>query len=360
MREAPPPTTADRPSAPGDRGPKQTTRPSWLLIVGSLAVALVLLAVLVSVVGVGDVFATLASANRVALVGLLVLALLWILAWGYSLFLVLRALAVPASIARSFLLYAVMLFVGTIVPFSVIGAEPIAAMIVARRGGTTYERGLAAVASVGVLNYLPAPVLAVVGLAYFVATATLGLRTELSVLSLLAVTLLVLVAGVLAWRYRHRLSVALLAAVTVIERPLARRLPGVRLPDPEHLACRAEAVVESIDRIAADRRLLLVGACTSVAGWLSLAVALWLSLWAVGAGVTLGSTLFVVPLATVTDFVPLPGGVGSVDAALVLLVVAATGVPAATATAAVLVYRAATLLLPLLVGGVAALALQFT
>ncbi len=47
--------------------------------------------------------------------------------------------------------------------------------------------------------------------------------------------------------------------------------------------------------------------------------------------------------------VPTPGGLGSVDAALVVALVA-TGAPAATATAVVLAYRVITLWLPLLPG----------
>lgn len=332
----------------------------WRTIVGGFLVAIGLLAGLVYVVGVSAVLAVLASADRVAVLAVLGMALVWMFAWSVSLYLVLGTLAVPTSIPRSFLLYTNVLFANDVAPFSVVGAEPIAALLVSRATGSTYERSFAAVASVDVLNFLPAPAFAAFGLLYFVVTATLGKAVEVVVGSLLGIFVLLGVGGYLGWRYRYHLADALLAAVVAVERRVARRTSTVRLPDPDLLERRVRTLLDALDRVAADRRTLLLGVGASTVGWTVLASTLWVALWAVGHPVPIEAPLFIVPLTTVTDLVPLPGGVGSVDAALVLLLVATTGVPAATATAAVLLHRAASFLLPVVLGGVAVAVVQTT
>lgn len=327
------------------------------LVAGFLLAALIL-GGLVAVVGVGDVVATLATANRVALVGLLGLSLLWTLAWSVPMHLVLGTLGVQTSLRRSVLVYANLMFANDVAPFSVLGAEPIATVLVSRGTRTTYERSFAAVTSVEVLNFLPAPAFAVFGLLYFVVTTTLGKAVEVVVLSLMGIVVLFLVIGAVSWAYRESLATAVVGHVARLEARLARRLPRVRLPAPDVLRGRIDTVLETLELVASDRRTLVVGGAASTVGWAVYASMLWLALWAVGHPVPVEAPLFVVPLATVTDIVPVPGGVGSVDAVLVVLLVATTGVPAAAATAAVLVYRAASYLFPILVGAVAVAVLQ--
>jgi uncharacterized membrane protein YbhN (UPF0104 family) len=64
--------------------------------------------------------------------------------------------------------------------------------------------------------------------------------------------------------------------------------------------------------------------------------------------------LFAIPLGNLAGAAPLPGGLGSIEAAFVAILAPTTGVPAATVTAAVLIYRGVIYWLPVLVGGIAA------
>lgn len=333
-------------------------RPSSSAIVLGFLVAIGVLAVLVYVVGINEVLTALSAANRVAVVTVFGLAFVWMFAWSYSLYLVLGTLEYETSVLRSFLVYTNMLFANNVAPFSVLGAEPIAALFVSRATRTSYERSFAAVASVDVLNFLPAPAFALFGLLYFAITATLGKAIEIVVVSLLVIFLLLVFGGYVGWRYREQLAEQLFRSIVIVERWFAARLPKVRFPPPELIERRIRTGLESIDRVAADRRTLLRSVSASTIGWMILSMMLWVSLWAVGYRVPIEAPLFIVPLVTVTDLVPLPGGVGSVDTALVVLLVATTGVPAASVTAAVLVYRAASFLLPIVVGGVAVALVQ--
>jgi hypothetical protein len=247
-----------------------------------------------------------------------------------------------------------------VVPLSVLGAEPIAALLVARGTDSSYERSFAAVASADLLNFLPAPAFAAFGLLYVVVTTTLGGALAVLLVSLLALSVLLLAGGYVGWRYREALAARLLRGVAAVERRLADRLPLVRVPPPDVVARRVEEGLATLERIAADRRTLVLGLGTSTLGWLLFSTVLWLALLAVGYGVPVEVPLFIVPLVSVTDLFPLPGGAGAVDATLVLLVVGVTGVPAPAATAGVLVHRAATFLFAIVVGGTAVAVVQWS
>ena len=69
-------------------------------------------------------------------------------------------------------------------------------------------------------------------------------------------------------------------------------------------------------------------------------------------------SFFVVPVATVASILPLPGGEGGVETALVLLLVPVTGIPVAVATSASIVYRLGTYWVGTFMGGSAALYLE--
>ncbi len=84
------------------------------------------------------------------------------------------------------------------------------------------------------------------------------------------------------------------------------------------------------------------------------AAILLLSLRGLGVGAELGVVEFARVYFVVTllsSFVPVPGGVGVIEAGLTTALVAA-GVPAATALGAVLVYRLLTYVAPIVVGAV--------
>lgn len=337
----------------GPPSPTPGEHPGWRSAVVGFLLAAVVLAVLLAVVGVEQVGRTLAGADPVAVLAVALLAVGWMVAWSHSLRLVLATLDVDTTARRAFQLYAATLLANNVAPFSVFGAEPLAALFVSRGTRSTYERSFAAVVSTDVVNFLPAPAFALCGVLSVGATATLGRTVDVVVGSLFAVLLVLVAGGVLGWRYRDRLARQAVGFTGVVDAWLVRLAPGVRVPDASVLAARVESGLDALERVAADRRALADGLAAATVGWLALSLMCWTALLAVGVRVPVAAPLFVVPLATVTDLVPLPGGVGSVDAALVLLLVATAGVPAAGATAAVIVYRAGSFLLPILVGGLA-------
>jgi hypothetical protein len=117
-----------------------------------------------------------------------------------------------------------------------------------------------------------------------------------------------------------------------------------------------EGFFHNIERVTADRHALATALAFSTIGWLCQATALWLSLSALGETVPVAVVVVAVPVGAIAGITPLPGGLGGVEAVLIALL-AALGIPAGVAGAAVVLHRGATYWLPTLIGGGVATAL---
>ena len=150
------------------------------------------------------------------------------------------------------------------------------------------------------------------------------------------------------WRFRDRLRAALLG----ISAPVVSRLPVLTLAGLRDRIHETEAAFE---RIATDRRSLAKALTVSYVGWVFFALPLYFSAQAIGAELTLLLVLFIVPASTLAGLVPSPGGSGAVETALVVLIVALTSIGGTDAAVIAILYRVASYVFALLLGGVAAL-----
>lgn len=326
------------------------------VVVGFVA-ALVVLAALGTVVGFGGVVASLAEAEPWSAAAALAAAAVWLCSWGVSLFVVLRTLGVSVSLPRSILVYASATFFNGLTPFAQLGGEALSAAVLTRSADVEYETGLAAVAAVDVVNLIPSPLFALFGVLALAATGTQFSEFGFAATTLLLASTAVAAVGAFAWYFRDdvgptlvRLSVK---AVAAVNRVTGR---GRRI-DPARLRHQVESFVGGLGHVFGQRRRLAVCLALSSLGWTALVVALWVSLRAVGYPVSVAVAAFVLPVGMLAIVMPLPGGVGGIEAALVGLLVAVGGVPVVHATAAVVLYRGVTYWIPLLFGGVVTAAL---
>lgn len=315
----------------------------------SFGLAAGLLGALLVIVGAEAVVAAAVAADRLGLAVLALVVPCWVGTWSGSLLLVLRILDCPAPPGRTALAYTSMMFWDNVSPFSTVAADPAAAGVVARAVDVEYERGLAVVLTVDFLNFAPSLLFAVVGLASTAVAPDLAETTLLP----LAVLLLVGLGGALAWRGRRRLGSAAVGTLVAADRTLRRVVPGATGRAESTIRTRVETLLTQLERVAASRRTLAAVLVLATVGWALLSLALWLSLFAVGVTVPVGVALFAVPLVTVVELAPLPGGVGGVEPSLVLIVTTTTGEGAVAVTAGVLVFRLATHWVPTVVGGAA-------
>jgi uncharacterized protein (TIRG00374 family) len=323
-----------------------------LVTLGSFVVALAVLSGLVWAIGSGDVWRALVAANQAVLPAIFLVALGWLSAWGLVLWTVLHAIGRPLSPPRSVVVFSAAVFANNVTPFGQAGGEPITAMLIAAETDSEYETGLAAIASVDTLHFVPSMTCAVLGFVYLVLEAAQLTRDVLVAATGAVVLVGVIVTAVtVGWHHRERVETVVVGLVTPLLAVVGRLLPGRTPPGRTEVEGRVDGFFESVGRVADDRETIATAMAFSALGWVALAASLWLSLYALGYAVPIAATLFVVPVGSIAGITPLPGGLGGLEAVFIALLVPTAGVPASVATAAVLIHRGATYWFPTLVGG---------
>lgn len=320
-----------------------------VLLVGALG-AVVVLAVLFTLVGPTAVFETLAAADRRLVAVVVGFALVWLAAWGLMLRAVLASLSVEVPTHTAIVVYVGAVFANNVTPFGQAGGEPVASLLISKASGCRYETGLAGIASVDVLNVVPSLSLVFVGVGYYATTAAVGDRIGAAVGSAVGLIAGIVVAIAIVWRYRRSIVDRLPAVVA----PWVGRIAPERVDTAtleSDLADRIRRFFGDIERVGTDRWRLSVVVGLSLCGWLAQVAALTAAFAAIGHPVPPHVLLFVIPLANLAGATPLPGGLGGIEAAYVALLVPTTGIEASAITAAVFAFRGATYWMPIAIGG---------
>jgi hypothetical protein len=316
--------------------------------------AIAVLALLLYLVGIGDLVEQLSRANTNT-VGLVVLVTLgWLFAWGLALRTVLGVLGEQTSPIQTFLVLSGAMFNNNVTPFGQAGGEPVTALLISQTTDTEYGTGLAAIASVDTLNFVPSISLALIGAGYFATEVTFSQDLRLATGAVVVLAVAVSVGAVLLWQNRDRVEES---AVGLFDRAgswLGRHIPGISAPSRNAITRRVDHFFEAIERVAASPRGLALALGFSSLGWLCQMAGLWLAFEAIGIPVKLSVIMFVVPMGAIAGVTPLPGGAGGIESVLVFLLVAAPlpGVTESVALAAVVIYRGAVYWVPVVLGGV--------
>ncbi|MFC7225104.1 lysylphosphatidylglycerol synthase transmembrane domain-containing protein [Halalkalicoccus sp. GCM10025322] len=323
---------------------------NWRALLIGFTGALILLGVLFFVVGAKPILESLTSADSTLVAMTLAFVLAWLGAWGLLFRTVLETLGIGLPIRMSFFAYASAAFANNVTPFGQAGGELLTAGLISKVADARYETGLAGIATVDVLNVVSSLVLIFVGVGYYATTAIIGERLETAVGSAVALVVVLGTSMILIWRYQESITDRIAVGVGKI----ADWLPG-KTADPdavaENVAQRLRRFFDRIGQMATQRRQLAIAFGFSLLGWLFQTIALLTAFAAIGSSVPIYIALFVIPLGNLAGATPLPGGLGGVEAAFVALLVPTTGIPAATVTAAVLIYRGLVYWLPVVIGG---------
>ncbi len=320
------------------------------IIVGFVAAVAVLL-VIFSLAGIDKIMTSLSMADGRIIIAVAVVAVAWLFSWSMSLRTVLGVLGIRISVLRAFSLYAGATFANNVTPFGQAGGEPFAALLISRTTNADYESSLGAIASVDSINFVPSISFALVGVAYYATVLTLGHAIVMVALSIVLLAIAVPIVAVLGWRNRERVEMGIANVVVRVVGVLSQFVPRLTPTTKPAVVHRLRGFFNAIERIAGDRRGLALAMFFSAFGWLLSAISLWLSFYALGYTVPFAAVLFVIPLGSMASITPLPGGLGGVDAVLVILLVPIAGVSVTTAGAAAIIHRSATYFLPVLIGG---------
>ena len=314
--------------------------------------AIGILLVLFWFVGVDDVLAALSRADLAIVALVIPVALVWLSSWGLALDTVLDALGAPIAAVKAILVFSAAVFSNNVTPFGQAGGEPVSALLISEAADTEYETGLAAIASVDTLHFVPSIGFAIGAFTFVVTGADQPGQNVFYAAGAVATLAVVLPVGAyLGWRYRYELEATVVRILTPVLRSAGRVVPRWTAPSKTNIQDSIEGFFTSIDRVAGDRRALVVATGFSAMGWLALGVGLWLSLYSLDQPVPFSAVMLAIPVSMVAGILPLPGGSGAIESVLVTLLVATAGIPSAVALSAVLVYRGATYWLPILIGG---------
>ena len=325
---------------------KFADRRTAIKILAGFAVAGLLVYLLGVVVGWQTIIDTLADADLRWLAIACVSTALCLAAWGKAWQVVLAVLGIDVPYRKLVVTYYAATFANYVTPLGQAGGEPFIAYVLSKDTGASYEDSLASVVSADLLNLLPFFNFAALGLGFLLLQASLPERAEF-----LAQGLAVLAIGVpglvyIGWRHRVGVEDAVLRIVgPVAKRTKRLTIVGVRK--------RIDRFYASLERIAAEPRQLAFALAFSYVGWVFFALPLYFAGQTLGLPIDPLVVLFIVPASTLAGLTPLPGGVGGVEVALVILLVALTPLAAGPATAVALIYRVASYVFALAVGGIA-------
>ena len=319
--------------------------------------ALAMLVVIFWFVGFDETVRTLLDADTRIVALLLPVVVTWLLCWGLALRVVLSVLGVQVSVLQSVMTYAAAAFANNVTPFGQAGGEPITAYIISSSSDAEYETGLAAIASVDTLHFVPTIGLAGMGLTFFATRLTFGRRLKLAAAAVVGLAIAVPVLVYLGWRFREQVENATVRVLAPVVHVIGHVIPRRAPPNPSVIRRRVRGFFTALGRVAGDRRQLATAVAYSALGWLGLMTSLWLSLFALGHRVNFAVVLVAIPVASMTGVTPLPGGLGAFEGVLITLIGILPGVGFSAAGAAVILHRLMTYWLPVVLGAGAAVIL---
>jgi uncharacterized protein (TIRG00374 family) len=331
-----------------EEGGKGSGRRRTAKLIAGFGVAVVLVYLLGTVIGWEETIERLRSAHLGWVAAACASSLLCLAVWGKMWQVVLEAVGVSVTYRKVVVTFFAASFANYVTPMGQAGGEPLVAYVLSRDTEASYEQSLASVVITDVLRLLPFFTVAGLGLGYLFFERQLPavVETVAVVLAVLAIGLPTLM--VVGWRHRLPVQKAFLRLLS----PVARRTERFSV---EGARRRIDSLYDSVELVADSRRALIVSVGLAYVGWVLFALPLYFSGLALDLPVSLLLVFFIVPATIVVSFTPLPGGLGAIEGALVLLLTALAALSAGEALAITTVYRLTSYWLVVGVGGIAAL-----
>lgn len=251
------------------------------------------------------------------------------------------------------------MFVRSVLPAGNVGKGAFIAYTVSKGDATSASDGVAGAASWEFLNMVASASVAAVGVIGVVAAGGDTGAAPAVLAGFTGLLVLTLVSGSVLAHRRERVVDAVLWTSGGARRTLGRLAPRLDASlSRERVRDTLDAFLSSVGRLSRDRRRLGVALVAAHLTWLLGAFPLYLCLHAVGLPVSPFVVLLAMPLAGFALAVPVPGGIGPMDAALGGIVAVVTGHPLTALASALVLFRAATYGTQVAVGGLALWSLE--
>ncbi|MFC6907154.1 lysylphosphatidylglycerol synthase transmembrane domain-containing protein [Halalkalicoccus tibetensis] len=273
---------------------------------------------------------------------------LCLIVWGKTWHVVLERIGISVPYRKLSVTFFAATFANYVTPMGQAGGEPFIAYILARDTEATYEQALASVATTDLVRLLPFFTIGGLGLGYLLTTTQITGSIELFAIVLMALAVVLPFIAVVGWQFRDRLQRTVLRCIA----PIAKRTDRITL---DSIRDRIDRLYSSIEVIASSPRALLTAVAFAYIGWILFALPLYFASLALGTPISLLLVCFIVPISVIAGSVPLPGGLGAIEGALIVLLTTLTPSTTAIALAIATIYRLASYWLVISVGGIAML-----
>lgn len=255
------------------------------------------------------------------------------------------------SIYQTFQYYLAALFIYGINPFGPVGGQPVIAYIIADETDQDYEISLATIFAADLMNTLPFFTFAGIGMALYVALHPIN--PLITILIILTMILGSAISLSLLLLFFHRELAE--QVFTIFVDGLDWFLQGIPLLEPTDIdttviSNKVHRFYYTLDRVVDERRNIADILIISHVAWFLTMVGLYSFILSMGWSVSFTLIMFIVPIAYVVYYLPMPGGLGGIEVMLTLLLILLANLPSGSASAAVILFRASSYGLVMLLG----------
>lgn len=298
------------------------------------------------------------SALRHAEPGYIVLSLVFgfsgFLLWSVNWHNFFKISNIDAGLARTFQLFAASRFLNLVTPLGQFGGQPVMAYLVAKESNASYEKSLATLSSADLIVIMPVTVYILLGYFYLSLTSVVPGQVHQASTFASGLALFGLFMGYMGWRRPAILKDILFMVFSKVD-----IFTGKDSDLVDKIDQFLTNLEDSYRRIGQNPFAILKSFILVHIAYLFKILAFFVITLALGMNMSFFHALLVIPLVSIANFSPTPGGTGAVEAALAGLIVLVVNVNLSAAVLATLLYRVATYWLGVVVGYISMATLEF-
>lgn len=324
----------------------------------NLGIAFTILFAFITFVGWNEVFSTIRRASPVFVILGISAGIVSTFVRGFTWKFVFDKFGYDYSFGELFQIYYTGVFANGVTPLGQLGGEPFLAYVLSKKYDTNYEKKFGALFSADMIISLPFFTMSLAGLVYF-----LTLYPSRPIISLLSAFILLPTIGVIlffiaTWHLRgfvKRAAVKIRKIILYIVNFITLNWDNLKIEGEGEMHEKVDRFYESVRFAFNNKKTVSQAIFVAHLSRFMDFVSVFAFLLSLGVKPGFLTVLFIVPMAGLGFYLPLPGGIGGQQLIMTLLLVFIANIPIATASAAVLMYRMSSFGFIMLVGGICAI-----
>lgn len=314
-------------------------RIGWFLVSTLIIVGMLYLA------DFNEVVTRFQEAEKLFLISGIFVGLLAIPVWTNSWYHLLRRVGARTGFYDTLRLFTAGNFLNAVTPLGQFGGEPLMAYVIEKNTSVSYEDALSAVISADMINALPILTFVLGGAIFLIFS---GAMTGI-VMEIVSIALVITVLGgslaYLLWFRSGTIESGIVKALRKLTGILGR---GSRFVDG--LEARLDGIQEAFRAVGEEPRELVKVSIIAHLFFVFQVLSLYLVMLSVGIETDITPLYFVLPMASLANFSPTPGGSGTYEAVMAGILTTFLGIGGSASVTIAILYRFTTFWPSLLIG----------